>query len=247
MTQHTNLVNVLQQDPDLARHLEPGRARLAKLKAFAPVMSLPKGLFPADETIPGESGTLGVLVLEGLALRAVSATAQPSLEVLGPGDVFRCEPARERDETVPSRVGWWGLRPARLAVLDASFVASMSEYPELIGELMGRMWRRSTASSLRLAIVQQPRLSVRLHLMLWHLADRFGRLEGHRAILPVPLCHTLLSWLVLASRPAVSRAMKELQRTGVIECCADGSWRLSSQTPEGFAQLAQLPDQPLAA
>lgn len=247
MTERTNLVNILQGDPELGRRLEPGRARSASREALAPVISVSKGLFSASETIPGECGTLGVLVLEGFVLRAVSVSAQPSLEVLGPGDVFRLEPARDRCETVSSRVGWWGLRPARLAVLDASFVGSVSEYPELLGELMGRLWRRSTASSLRLAIVQQPRLSVRLHFMLWHLFDRFGRWEGGTAVVPVPLCHTLLSWLVVASRPAVSRAMKELQRSGLIECRADGSWRLGRQAPEGFAELAQLPAQPLAA
>lgn len=240
MSDRTNLVNVLQEDPGLGRHLEPGRARLAGREAFAPVISVPKGLFSAEATIPGEGGTLGVLILEGLILRAVEVTAQPSLEVLGPGDVFRLEPARDRYETVSARVGWWGLRPATLAVLDASFVRRMSAYPELIGALTGRLWRRSTASSLRLSIVQQPRLSVRLHLMLWHLADCFGRLEGDRAILPVPLCQTLLSWLVGASRPAVSRAMKELQRTGLIECRADGSWRLGREAPEGFVDLARL-------
>lgn len=188
-----------------------------------------------------------MLVLDGLLLKGVSATAQPSLEVLGPGDVFRLEAEGDPYATVATLVGWWALRPATLAVLDAGFTSRMADYPEVIAELAGRLWRRSAASSLELAIVQQPCLGRRLHWMLWHLANRFGRREGDRVVLPVPLCHTLLSWLVIASRPAVSRALKQLERDELIESRPDGSWRLGRLPPAGFGDLAPISERPVAA
>lgn len=247
MTNCTSSINVLQQDPELAQHLGPARAESARQRALAGVISVSKGIFCLHETLPAEHGTMGMLVLDGMLLRAVAVTRWPSLDVLGPGDVFRVS-ERERDAyaSVSAEVGWWGLRPARLAVLDASFARRMSDYPEVIGELASRLWRRSTATSLRLAIVQQPDLSVRLHYMLWHLADRFGRMETEGMILRVPLCHSLLSWLVCARRPAVSRALKELERADLVASLADGMWGLGRQAPEGFSELT-TPAAPLAA
>ena len=244
---HTATINLLQEEPELSRDLDPRRAKLAARGATARVVSLPKGLFSAGDVLSRERGALGMLVLDGLLLRGVSATAQPSLEVLGRGDLVRLEAESDPYATVATLVGWWALRPARLAVLDAGLTSRMAEYPEVIAELAGRLWRRSAASSLELAIVQEPCLWRRLHGMLWHLANRFGRREGDGVILPVPLCHTLLSWLVVASRPAVSRALKQLQRTHLIESRPDGSWQLSLQPPKCFGELAAVSAQPVAA
>lgn len=195
-------------------------------------------MFSPHDALPGEPGSLGMLVLDGLLLRAVALEQRPSLDVIGPGDVFRvCECEGDPDTPVCAQVGWWGLRPARLAVLDASFIRRMAEYPEVVGQLVSRFWRRSTASSLRLAIVQQRCLYARIHCMLWHLADRFGQVEPEGMVLPVPLCHSLLSWLVNARRPAVSRALKELERDEVIVCLSDGTWRLAGQPSAGVGEL----------
>jgi hypothetical protein len=178
-----------------------------------------------------------MLVLDGLLLRAVQAAGRPSLEVLGAGDVIRpFEPEPDPYAAVPQAVQWWALRPAKLAVLDAGFIRRMSNYPEVIGDLAGRLSRGSAAGCLRLSIVQQPRLSTRLEIMLWHLADRFGRVHLEGVLLPVPMCHGLLSWLVGASRPAVCRAVNELQRAGRVEPGPDGTWWLRRR-PENLEEL----------
>lgn len=128
-------------------------------------------------------------------------------------------------------VRWWALRPARVAVLDASFTRRMSVYPEVVAELAGRLSRRSAASSLRLAIAQEARLSVRLHRTLWHLAERFGEAQAEGMWLRVPLCHGLLSWLVGARRPAVSRAIAELEQAGRLARRGDATWWLGGPPP----------------
>ena len=238
---------VLREDPGLARHLPPAEAQTATRLAVARVVSLPKGIFWPHERFPSEKGTLGMLLLDGMLLRGVAVTDRPTVEVLGPGDVFRpFELDPDPDAMVSGEVGWWALRPARVAVLDASFTRRMSGHPGVIAELAGRLSRRSAASSLRLALVGEPHLSVRLQRVLWQLAGRFGEAQAEGTLVRVPLCHMLLSWLVGARRPAVSRAIGELERAGRLARGPDGTWWLSQQRPEGLGEPTP-PAQILAA
>jgi DNA-binding IclR family transcriptional regulator len=72
-----------------------------------------------------------------------------------------------------------------------------------------------------------------VHLLLWHLADRFRRSHPEGVVLPLPLSHELLAQLVGAQRPSVSRALKELERAGVVARRPDGSWWLGGEPPLG--------------
>lgn len=227
--------SILREDSELARWLDPARTESAARVARAHVACLPKGEFSPCDAPPDRRGTFGFLILDGLLLRGVAVHRRPSLEVLGPGDVIRpFESDRDPYAMVPGDVRWWALRPTRLAVLDAGFLRRMSDYPEVIAELAGRLSRASAAGSIRLAIVQQPRLSVRLHFMLWHLADRFGRVQADGVVLPLPLCHGLLAWLTGSRRPAVSRAINELERAGRLARLPDETWWLGGEPLEAF-------------
>lgn len=229
-------VNVLVEDPDLARSLPEGQLDLARRDAAARLLLVETGPWSAPEETPGEAGALGLLVLEGVLARSVALATREGLELLGTGDLVnpRLERAGSSDRTtVAPEVRWWALTPTRLAVLDARFTTRMCSYPEVIGELSGRLERRSFTLSLRFAIIQQPRLSERLHLLLWHLADRFGRVPSRGMVLPLPLTHELLAQLVGARRPSVSRALKELERDEIVLRRPDGSWWLSPRSPEG--------------
>lgn len=236
----TDVVSVLREDPDLAEHLDPLEIERARGRALARVVAIPKGEFSLSETVPCERDTFGLLLLEGLLLRGVSVDVRPSVDVLGPGDLIH-PGQRHSDATVPVDVRWWALRPARVAVLDPSFICRMSDHPAVLVALAGRLARASAASSLQLSIVQQPNLSRRLQFMFWHLADRFGRVQPGGAILPLPLCHTLLAWLVGARRPAVSRALKELERAGQVERRPDDTWWLARAPAERSAERASPP------
>lgn len=236
----TDVVSVLCEDPDLGEYLDPRQVEPARRRSLARVVCVPKGEFDLRESIPCERGTFGLLLLEGLLLRGVSVDVRPSVDVLGAGDLIHPYP-RHSDATVPVDVRWWALRPTRLAVLDTSFTSRMSDYPSVLGELAGRLARASAASSLQLSIVQQPNLSRRLQFMFWHLADRFGRVQPGGAILPLPLCHTLLAWLVGARRPAVSRALKELERAGHVQRRPDETWWLARAPVERSREPATPP------
>ena len=238
MPDGTLVAGVLRADPALARQLTPADLPRATRQAVAPVVSLPKGIFWPQKRFPSSNDILGMLVLDGMLLRGVAVTDRPTVEVLGPGDIFRpFEVDRDSDATVSGELRWWALRPATIAVLDAGFTRRMCDYPPVIAELAGRLSRRSTASSVRLAIAAEPRLSLRLHRSLWQLADRFGETQTDGVVLRVPLCHALLSWIVGARRPAVSRAINELERAGRMAHLPDGTWWLGRQYPVGLGRL----------
>lgn len=225
---------MVDEDPDLAKQLTAERLENARREAVARSVVVETGEWFPPEQIPAESGALGLLVLEGVVVRSVSVGGRQGLELFGAGDLVRpFEPAGDLEVMVPAEVGWWALTPTRLAVLDARFTSRMCVYPEVIDQLSGRLERRSSTHALRLTIVQQPRLSTRVHLLLWHLADRFGRVHTEGVVLPLPLSHGLLAQLVGAQRPSVSRALKELERAKVVARRPDGSWWLGGQPPAG--------------
>lgn len=231
MSGPSRVINVLDEDPDLAEHLSTPRLEEARRAAVARVLLLQAGAWSAPEERLAETGATGLLILEGVLGRSVSIEGRAGLDLFGTGDLVRPWETAESEMIAPSEVRWWALRPTRLAVLDARFTSRMCVYPEVIDELSGRLQRRSSSHALRSAIMQQAHLSERLRLLLWHLADRFGRVHPEGVVLPVPLSHELLAQLVGARRPSVSRALKELERAEVIARRPDGSWLLARQPP----------------
>lgn len=67
-----------------------------------------------------------------------------------------------------------------------------------------------------MAIVGQARVDVRLHMLLWHLAERWGQPQEDGILVPLHLTHAVLAELVAARRPTVSSAMSLLADQGVI-------------------------------
>jgi CRP/FNR family cyclic AMP-dependent transcriptional regulator len=122
------------------------------------------------------------------------------------------------------------LEPAELAVLDVRFMHEAAAWPELLIALTERMSWHARSLELRLAISQIPRLSSRLQLMLWHLADRFGRVDRHGVLVPLHLSREVLAELVGARREPVSRRLRELAERGVVLPDARG-WRLRGPPP----------------
>ena len=236
------LVNLLEEDPDLGRCLDQTRAHEAGQRAKVRVVSVPSGAWaPPEQTT--QPGGMGLLVLDGVLLRRVSLAEHHSVDPVGAGDLIRpLEPRSDWSALVPAEVGWHALRPARLAVLDSRFARRICDFPEVIDELVGRLSRRSAAQAVWFAIIRQLRLSARLHFVLWQLASRFGRVEPDGVVLSLALSHELLAQLVGAQRPSVSRALKELERAGVVNRRPDSSWWLARRPPEGLADLWPQPN-----
>ena len=145
-------------------------------------------------------------------------------ELLGSGDLVEPRIGTE-DDLLASDVGWRALVPVRYAVLDAAFADRVKPWPQIMQALLRRAERRTRSLNVQRAITCQPRLDVRLALLLWHLAARWGRVEPGGIRLPLPLTHQLLGRLVGAERPSVSHALARLARAGFVTGHGD-EWHL---------------------
>jgi CRP-like cAMP-binding protein len=67
---------------------------------------------------------------------------------------------------------------------------------------------------IHMAIAHHARVDARLELLLWHLADRWGRVTREGVLLPLRLTHELLADLVAAQRPSVTLSLQNLERSG---------------------------------
>jgi hypothetical protein len=219
---------VLQEDPELAEAIEPGLRAQALETVVAREIQLPTGTW-RNRRLGLENG-LGLLLLEGVLLHRIGIDRRFGAELLGAGDVLRAPYPTPDESTLALTNDWLVLEPTRLAVLDERFVLQLAHFPELAGRLLSRAVSRSRQLAVNMAIVHQARVDVRLHLLFWHLADRWGRVRRDGVVVPLRLTHAVLSDLVAARRPTVTSALSDLGRRGVVRPVEEG-WLLSGDPP----------------
>lgn len=223
-------VLLLDADPDLGAALSAEEFAVARRHLRARVRVLEPG---AWEPEPADSARdLGLLVLDGVLARDVSVRDRCCAELVGAGDVLR--PWDQADATFASvrhDFRWDVLREARVAVLDARVAAVLAGWPCVVSGLLARSLRRVRAMGLQYALTQVHGVDVRLHLVLWHLADRWGRMTPDGVVLALPLTHDLLGRMIGARRPSVTSALQRLDRDAVVQRGDDGTWLLRG-TPE---------------
>ena len=172
-------------------------------------MQIPLGRWSDQGTSIIRDG-IGLLVLQGLLIRRVGIDGRFGAELLGEGDLLRPWQGQDVPPTLPRTTGWRVLEPTRVALLDPRAAQRLARYPELMGVLVARALERSRNLAVNMAIVHQPRVDVRLHMLLWQLADRWGRVRSDGVRLPLQLTHAVLADLVAARRPTVTSALSEL-------------------------------------
>ena len=128
-------------------------------------------------------------------------------------------------------------------MLDREVAAAVGRWPEVTTALVTRAVTRAQTLAVALSISCITGLKIRIQTMLWHLADRFGKVGPDGITVPVPVTHQVMGRLVGASRPSVSTAMKELEQEGAISRW-DGGYVLHGEPPE-IAKL--MADRRLAA
>ena len=202
---------------------------------MARTIRMPRGRW----NVPGPEGLregIGLLVLEGLLLRRVGIDGRFGAELLGVGDLLRPWQGEDTQATLALTTGWKVLEPVRMALLDQAAARRFADYPELTGRLVDRALERSRNLTINMAIVHQARVNVRLNMLFWHLADRWGRVRSEGVWLPLALTHTVLADLVAARRPTVTTALTELARRGLV-ISAGGGWLLSGEPPGELLEL----------
>jgi CRP/FNR family transcriptional regulator, cyclic AMP receptor protein len=223
-----NVCWVLREDPELAESIEPTRRAQAVQTLVAREVKIPSGVW-AGRAIPIDGG-IGVLVLEGVMLQRVGIDGRFGAELVGEGDVLRAISQDVDDPTLPLTIEWLILEASRVAVLDERFVRQLARFPQVAGKLFARSVLRSRQLAVNMAIVHQARVDVRLHLLFWHLAGRWGRVRSDGVVVPLRLTHTVLADLVAARRPTVTSALSDLSRRGLVRAIREG-WLLSGPAP----------------
>jgi CRP/FNR family cyclic AMP-dependent transcriptional regulator len=223
-----NVCYVLLEDPELAEAIEPELRAQALDTVIAREIQVPAGAWRARRP-PGIEDGLGLLVLDGVLLHRIGIDQRFGAELLGQGDVLR--PAHGHGEsTLPLTNDWLVLESSRLAVLDERFVRQFAQFPQLAGRLFARAVERSRQLAVNMAIVHQARVDVRLHMLFWHLAGRWGRVRSDGVLVPLRLTHSVLADLVAARRPTVTSALSDLGRRGMVVPVREG-WLLSGEPP----------------
>jgi CRP-like cAMP-binding protein len=223
-----NVCWVLREDPELAEAIDPMRRSQAVEALVAREVKVPAGAW-AGRAISIDDG-IGLLVLEGVMLHRVGIDGRFGAELVGEGDVLRPISQDIENPTLPLTVEWLILEPSRVAVLDERFVRQLARFPQIAGKLFARSVLRSRQLAVNMAIVHQARVDVRLHLLFWQLAGRWGRVRSDGVMVPLRLTHTVLADLVAARRPTVTSALSDLSRRGLVRAVTDG-WLLSGPPP----------------
>jgi CRP-like cAMP-binding protein len=192
----------------------------------------------------------GVLIVDGALSVDVRVGDRTATEIVGDGDVLQPFAARA-DDLLDRESAWHALVPSRLALLDDAFSERIKPWPQISRALLSRACTRAADLDVQRAITSQPRLEVRLTLLLWHLAGRWGRVEPGGIRIALPLTHRLLGRLVGAERPSVSHALTRLSHAGLVTA-RDGALHLHGTAAQHLAALADRPsarrgDDPRAA
>jgi CRP/FNR family cyclic AMP-dependent transcriptional regulator len=136
---------------------------------------------------------------------------------------------------VPAEIWWTALEPASVAVLDSDFVRQATAWPDVLSALVGRAVVRAMSMAVHDAITNLKLVEVRLLVLFWHLADRWGRVAPDTIALPLPLTHATLAKLVGAARPSVTTALSALSKRELLR--RDGGvWQLSRDTEKAFGE-----------
>lgn len=229
--------SLLDLDPDLGAALPADRRALAEERLVVRLERVRAGDWqPAPDEF-GAQGGVGLLIGEGFMVRQVELEHRAGAEVLGPGDLLR--PWQDDGEyaVYPYVPGWRAVTPVTVAVLDLAFASRLGPFPEVTAELIGRAMSRSRRVAGHLVLAQLASVEHRVLLVLWQLADLWGRVRPDGVLLPVPLTHRLLGLTIGARRPSVTSALGALAEQDLVRGLGREGFLLVGPPPQGLPLL----------
>jgi CRP/FNR family cyclic AMP-dependent transcriptional regulator len=212
----TKPVAVLKADPDLGARLGAQDLARAVRPSLASTLRRDPGMWDAAQDAEHGRDGLGLLVLEGTLMRRVGMRERFAAELLGPGDILQPAAHDGEEAMLPFETRWRILSRLNLAVLDLRWMERMAPFPAVTAEITARVMVRSRRMAVMFAIAQHPRLTDRLRLFFWDLADRYGRVRPDGVLLELELTQEMIGHLVGGRRPSVSKALSELEGDGLI-------------------------------
>ena len=224
-------VAVLEADPELGDRLGQIERARAERPSVASTLRRDAGVWDAAEDAEHGRDGLGLLVLEGTLFRRVGLRDRYAAELLGIGDILQPAAHDGEEAMLPFEARWRILSPLRLAILDLDWMTRMAPFPAVTAEITRRVMVRSRRMAVMFVIAQHPRLTERLRLFFWELADRYGRVRSDGVVLDLDLTHEMVGHLIGSRRPSISKALSELEKHGYLRR-ESGKWLLLGSPPE---------------
>jgi hypothetical protein len=233
-------VRVLDEDLELAAVVDSPAFQRARLAAVAPLIEVPRGPWEPPSVPHDRRKDYGLLILDGLLVRQLELAGRCFMELRGAEDLLRPWDDAAEVTCVNAKLSWNARRPTRLAWLDGDFASSIREWPQITAALLARATRRGRLLSFRLAILELRHVDLRVLLLLWHLADRWGRVGSEGVRLDLDLTHDLIGHMIGAHRTSVTVALGKLCDEGRI--AKDGRhWMLLGPPPQDIRDTAGDP------
>jgi CRP-like cAMP-binding protein len=185
---------------------------------------LGEGLWNPETLAPEVPRAFGLIVCDGLIVRELDLAGTLTADLVGPGDIVALGPSPEA--LLRTDEQWHVSGSATVAVLDDRVLPALHAWPTLSSRLITRAARQAARAAEQRAISQLPRVELRIRAVLWHLAERWGRMGPNGVVLPLELTHGALGHLVGARRPTVTLALSDLARDGAVVRRGDGAWTL---------------------
>jgi hypothetical protein len=229
---------LLDLDVDLAEEFDVRMRLAARTSVTAVTFEAEAGHLALADWLALASPGPGLLVLDGVVAANVQVGDRITAELVGAGDLIQTWHYEDAD--LVCEVGWRALLPTRFALLDAAFAQRVQSWPQITTALLRRAGKRTRRLNVQRAIAAQPRLEVRLALLLWHLAARWGKVEPGGLRLTLPLTHQLLGRLISAERPSVSHALARLAQAGLVSG-QGGEWHLHGSVDDHLASMIDPP------
>jgi CRP/FNR family transcriptional regulator, cyclic AMP receptor protein len=218
---------LLDLDQDLAEAMGDVTVRVRD-RIGVPTIRLDRGPWDPDALRAVARNPFAVMVCDGLVVRELELAETLTADLLGPGDLVALGPAAER--LLITGESWHVGKPATVAILDDRLLPALHAWPLLSARLIARAGRQAARAAEQRAISQLPRVELRLRALMWHLAERWGRVGSTGVVVPIEITHGALGRLVGARRPTVSLALAELARDGALVRRDDGSWLLRADS-----------------
>jgi CRP/FNR family cyclic AMP-dependent transcriptional regulator len=238
MANQRTTIHLLDVEPELGDGLNPQERAAAARVLAVPSTVLAPGPWDPHEELGDVYPVVGLLLVDGMVTRDLDFAGRTTTELLGAGDLLRPWDDDVAFDSLPFSSSWHAHTAARVAILDTRVAIAAGRWPSIATALHARHIRRARSLSFQRAIAQLPRVDDRMLVLLWALAERWGRVSPEGVRLPLGLPHRTLATLVGARRPSVTTALTGLAREGLVERTADG-WLLHGDPDEVLPRRLQ--------
>jgi CRP/FNR family cyclic AMP-dependent transcriptional regulator len=235
----TSGVRLFEADPELLERIPEAERAFALRSAIVAIHRADIGGFDLEDI---GRPPWGALIIDGLLACEVGVAGSTAAELLGAGDLFAAPSGPPQAIMVQSEATWTVLEPLTLVLLDERFPPIARRWPELTACLLERSHRRAARLAVTQAIGHLTRVDTRVLVMLWVLAERWGRVGSDAIVLPLRLTHRTLARLVGARRPSVTTAITELTRRDLLARRDDGAWLLHGPPPAELERVGVAPE-----